>query len=96
MEQLAMLRAQVHLLLDEPELAVEDFKSAESLLADAPGMSEEFGLLLVRIGRYAEALALLQPLVESAARRKDKDRNTPPASRRAGRSSATRAPRQHH
>ena len=89
MEQLAMLRAQVHLLLDEPELAVEDFKSAESLLADAPGMSEEFGLLLVRIGRYAEALALLQPLVESAARRKDKDVSTPPASRAAVRALAT-------
>ncbi|MCH8146709.1 MAG: tetratricopeptide repeat protein [Planctomycetes bacterium] len=88
MEQLAILRAQVHLLLDAPELAVKDFKSAEGLLADAAGMSEEFGLLLVRIGRYAEALAVLQPLVESAARRRDKDPSTPRASRAAVRALA--------
>lgn len=89
MEQLAILRAQVHLLLDEPELAVKDFKSAESLLAEAPGMSEEFGLLLVRTGHYAEALAVLQPLVETARRRKEKDKSTPPASRAAVRALAT-------
>jgi tetratricopeptide (TPR) repeat protein len=78
-EQLALLRAQVHVLLGEMELAVNDFKAAEGLLLDAPGLAEEYGLVLVGLGRYAEGVATLQPLVESARQMLGKESLPPSA-----------------
>jgi tetratricopeptide (TPR) repeat protein len=86
-EQLALLRAQVHVLLGDMEPAVSDFKAAEGLLLDAPGLAEEYGLALVGLGRYAEGVATLQPLIESARHMPGKE--GPPPSGAAVRALAT-------
>lgn len=63
--QLTLLRAQTHLLLDKPEAAAADFEAAEDLLSGAAWAAEDYGLLLVRLGRLFQAVAVLRPIVES-------------------------------
>ena len=66
-KQLALLRAHVHVLLNDLAAAAADFETAEVLLRNAPWAAEEFGLVLVRLGRYAKGLSILRPHVESAS-----------------------------
>jgi tetratricopeptide (TPR) repeat protein len=88
-EQLTLLRAQVHLLLDDLEAAAADFEAAEGLLAGLPWLAEEFGLVLVRLGRYAEGMALLRSYVESASESSYETSGASPASGAAVRGLAT-------
>ncbi len=63
----AALTAHVALLAGEPEEASARYAEALHVAADHPRMAEEFGLLLVRLRRYDEAVAVLKPLAEKAA-----------------------------
>lgn len=65
--RLRRLRAHVLLLLNQREQAAADFEAAGQLLDSSPSDAGEYGLLLVSLGRYARALAELQPLVERPA-----------------------------
>lgn len=87
--QLLLLRARICVLLGDPEQAAADFEAAEDLLADAPWAAEEFGLVLVRLGRYAEALAVLRPLVEAEGRLSEEEPGALPASAAVVRALAT-------
>ena len=64
--QLLLLRARISVLLGDLMSAAADFEAAGDCLTDAPWAAEEYGLLLARLGRYAEASAVLRPLVELA------------------------------
>ena len=66
-EHLHLLRARVCMLLNEPKQAAADYGAAEPLLADTVLATGEYGLVLVRLGRYAKAISILQPMVEAAS-----------------------------
>lgn len=70
-ELLLLLRARICVLLSDLEQAAADFRAAEDLLVDHRWAAEQYGLVLVRLGRHAKALAVLRPLVESADRLPD-------------------------
>ena len=61
----AALSAHIALLLGNQEEAARAFGDALIAAGDSAMVAEAFGLLLVRMGRYAEALSLLRPLVEN-------------------------------
>ena len=63
---LDVLEAEIAMLLDRREEAVESFRRAMPLLGDNDVVAEEYGLLLVRTGHFAEAVSVLQPLRERA------------------------------
>lgn len=65
-DQLILLRARVWVLLKDLEQAASDFEVVKHLLIENRLAAEEFGLVLVRLGHYAEAMAVLRPLVESS------------------------------
>ncbi len=58
------MMAEISMLLGDNEAAVASFRHAISLLSDNDQIAEEFGLLLVRTGRFAEAVSLLKPLLD--------------------------------
>ncbi len=66
-DQLILLRAGVWVLLQDLEQAASDFEAVKYLLIENRLAAEEYGLVLVRLGHYAEAMAVLRPLVESSA-----------------------------
>ncbi len=63
------LEAEISLVLRDELAAAAAFRRAVSMVPDDPLVAQEFGLLLVRMGRFAEAVGVLQPL-EDAARQK--------------------------
>lgn len=67
-EQLLLLRAQVCVLLNDLSMAAADFEVASNIVLETPWAAEEYGLVLLRLGRHAEAMAILQPLVDSPGR----------------------------
>ncbi|MCH7491035.1 MAG: tetratricopeptide repeat protein [Gemmatimonadetes bacterium] len=65
--RLSLLRADISILLGDFDEAAVDLADASSRMDAAPWVSEQYGLILVRAGRYADALSVLKPLVESYA-----------------------------
>jgi Tfp pilus assembly protein PilF len=60
------LVAEISMLLGQDEDAAAAFRRAMPLLGENDLVAEEFGLLLVRMDRFAEAVSVLQPLFERA------------------------------
>lgn len=88
-QRLTLFRAQIHLLLNDLDAAAADFEAAENLLAEIPWLAEDFGLVLVRLGRYPKGLAVLRPLVESAGEASGEESRAPLVSPAAVRALAT-------
>lgn len=63
--RLSVLRADISILLGDFDEAAIDLADASSRMDAAPWVSEQYGLILVRAGRYADALSVLKPFVES-------------------------------
>ena len=61
---LEALLARIALLLGQDEEAAASFRIALDIIGDDDSLSEEYGLLLRRLGRYAEAIGVLKPLVD--------------------------------
>ena len=61
---LETLLAEISLLLGDQDAAVAAFQRAMPLVGDDDLVAEEYGLLLFRVGRLAEAISVLQPLWE--------------------------------
>lgn len=62
---LETLLARIALLLGRDEEAAASFRIALDVVGDDDPLSEQYGLLLHRLGRHAEAIAVLKPLVDS-------------------------------
>ncbi len=60
------LEAEISLVLRDDRAAAAAFRRAVSMVPDDPMVAQEFGLLLVRMGRFAEAVGVLQPLEDAA------------------------------
>ena len=58
------LLAEISLMLGDDRTAVAALRRAMPLVGADPLVAEEFGLVLVRLGRFAEALSVLKPLIE--------------------------------
>ena len=61
---LETLLAKISLILGDQEAALVAFQRALPLVGDNDLVAEEYGLLLFRMGRLAEAISVLQPLCE--------------------------------
>lgn len=62
---LLILRARIHVLQHDLDAAIRDLSLAKEILSDSRWLDEELGILLVRVGRYSEAVAILRPLMEA-------------------------------
>lgn len=62
---LLILRARIHVLQNDLGAAIRDFSWAKEILSDSRWLDEEFGILLERAGRFSEAVAIIEPLIES-------------------------------
>jgi len=62
----AVLAGRIAALLGDFDGAAQRLGQAAVALSDHPVVTEELGLLFVRVGRCSEALALLRPLVDAA------------------------------
>jgi len=62
---LETLLARIALLLGRDEEAATSFRIALDVVGSNDSLSEQYGLVLNRLGRHAEAIAVLQPLIES-------------------------------
>lgn len=62
---LETLLGRIGLLLGRDEEAAASFRIALDIIGDDDPLSEQYGLLLHRLGRHAEAIAVLKPLVDS-------------------------------
>jgi len=62
------LVAEISMLLGDDEAAAAAFRRAMPLLGEHDLIAEEYGLLLVRMGRLTEAVSVLQPLAERRGR----------------------------
>jgi Tfp pilus assembly protein PilF len=60
----AMLSARVAELLGDTQAAVKSYRDAMVTLGDSSTVTQELGLLLVRLKRYDEAAAVLEPLAD--------------------------------
>ncbi|HUU85778.1 MAG TPA: tetratricopeptide repeat protein [Phycisphaerae bacterium] len=65
---LETLEAEISLSLGDRAAAAGAFRRALPLVSDSPLVAEEYGLLLADMGRFAEAVAVLQPLADAAGR----------------------------
>lgn len=65
------LAAEISLVLGDREAAAAAFRRALPLVGDDRLVAEEYGLLLAGMGRFAEAVAVLQPLVDAAGQAGD-------------------------
>ena len=61
---LDVLLAEISLVMDDDEAAAAAFRQALPLADNHDLVAEEFGLLLLRMRRFAEAVSVLQPLVD--------------------------------
>lgn len=64
-----VLRAETALLLGDTETALASFRAAMRTAGDSLTLAQDFGLLLERSGRCAEAIAVLEPLYERSRHR---------------------------
>lgn len=58
--KILLLRAHVYAAVDQPQLAAADFADVVERLKDPTPVLEPYGLVLTRLGRFAEARSLLQ------------------------------------
>jgi tetratricopeptide (TPR) repeat protein len=63
---LDVLEAEISLALDDWEAAADAFRRAMPLVSEDPLVTGTYGLLLVRMGRFAEAVAVLRPVLDAA------------------------------
>ena len=64
---LDVLEAEVSLVLGDDRAAARAFRRSLPLIGNDPLVVEEYGLLLARMERFGEAVAVLQPLAETLA-----------------------------
>ncbi len=62
--KLLLLRAGACNMLDDLEQSAEDYAGLFATIGDNPWVAEQYGLTLTRLGRYAESLAVLRPLLD--------------------------------
>jgi Flp pilus assembly protein TadD len=62
---LDMLLAEINLVLGDPKAAAEALQRAMPYVGHDPLVAEEYGLLSASLGRFAEAVAVLEPLMEA-------------------------------